>query len=95
MKSLHRTCARHSLLPESLQVELCYDPVAAPHSHGEFADVWKGEHRGLEVAVKVLRTHTNGNLEETTRVSRRRCSPFQFDCQHADCILRRNSARNL
>ena len=65
-------CARHSLLPGSLQVELCYDPATVPHSRGGFADVWKGEYRGLEVGVKVLRTSTKSDLEKIARVSHRR-----------------------
>ena len=95
MKLLYETCARHSLFPGSLQIELCYDPAAAPHSHGEFADTWKGEYRGLEVGVKVLKTHTNGSLEEITRVSRQRCSPFRHGTRHADGNPRRDSARGL
>lgn len=69
MKSLYKTCARHSLLPGSLQIGLCYDPAGVPHCRGGYADVWKGEHHGLEVAVKVLRTYTTSDLEKITRVS--------------------------
>jgi len=76
MSSLYKMCARHSLLPRSLQIGLCYDPAGIPHCRGGFADVWKGEHRGLEVAVKVLRTYTNSDLEMVARVSRPQRSPF-------------------
>jgi len=69
MKLLYRTCARHSLLPGSLQIEVCYDPAAIPHSRGGFADVWKGEYQGLEVAVKVLRTDKRSDLQKIARVS--------------------------
>ena len=70
MRSLYKTCARHSLLPGSLQIELCYNPMAAPHSRGGYADVWKGQYRGLEVGVKVLRTCGKSDLERITHVSR-------------------------
>ena len=33
---------------------------------GGFADVWKGEHLGRQVAVKVLRTYSSS---ETTKVA--------------------------
>ena len=70
MKSLYKTCARHSLLPRSLQIELYYDPAAVPHSRGGVADVWKKEYRGLEVAVKALRTSSESDLQKITHVSR-------------------------
>ena len=69
MKSLYKICARYSLLPGSLQIEVCYDPADPAHCRGGSADVWKGEHHGLEVAVKVLRTCTGSDLEKITRVS--------------------------
>ena len=70
VRSLYKMCARHSLLPRSLQVELCYDPASAPLCGGGFADVWKGKCRGLEVAVKVLRKYPDSDLEKITHVSR-------------------------
>ena len=70
MKSLYKTCARHSLSPKSLQIAACYDPAAVPYSHGGYADVWKGEYGGLEVGVKVLRTYVTSDLKKITYVSR-------------------------
>ena len=78
MGSLYKMCARHSLLPRSLQIEPRYDPASMPYYRGGSADVWKSEHRGSEVAVKVFKTHTNNDLETVTRVSRWWCSPFQY-----------------
>ena len=69
MKSLYRTCARHSLLPESLQIKVHYDPETFPHSRGGFADVWKGKCGDREVAVKVLRTNSKGDIRKIVRVS--------------------------
>ena len=40
-----------------------------PHCHGGFADVWKSDYRGREVAVKVLRIYANSDLQKITRVS--------------------------
>ena len=70
MKSLYKTCARHSLLPGSLQIEAHYNPATVPCSRGGFADVWRGEYRGLEVAVKALRTSSESDLRKITHVSR-------------------------
>ena len=35
---------------------------------GGYADVWKGEHQGLHVAVKVLRVYSTSDFEEITSV---------------------------
>ena len=48
-------CAGHRLLPISLQCELSGNTGDDVQYYGRFADVLKGEHRGREVAVKVLR----------------------------------------
>jgi hypothetical protein len=43
-----------------------------------FADVWKGNYGGQEVAVKVLRIYADSDLQKITRVSHyKRCSHFQ------------------
>ena len=42
---------------------------------GGFADVWKYQHQGREVAVKVLRVYATSDLEVIIRVGHQR-SPF-------------------
>ena len=37
---------------------------------GGYADVWKGEHRGREVAVKVIRTYSDDELRKIIHVGR-------------------------
>ena len=69
MKSLYRTCALHSLLPESLQIKVEYDPTTFPHAHGGFAFVWKGKCGNREVAVKVLKTDSKKDIQKIVRVS--------------------------
>ena len=80
VKSLYNTCARYSLLPGSLQIAVSYNPAIVPHSHGGFANVWKGEYSGLEVAVKVLKTSIDSDLEKITRVRFQRGSRFHRAC---------------
>ena len=84
MKSLYRICASHSLLPRSLQIEVCYDLLSLAHFRGGFADVWKGNHRGRVVAAKVLRICASDDLQMITRVSHQRYPHFQYSCLHAD-----------
>ena len=52
-------------------MSLRYDRTGAPRYHGGFAEVWKAEHKGCEVAVKVLKVYASSNLAKVTRV----CSP--------------------
>lgn len=62
---LHRMCGSQALLPKSLQIPLCYNRSDPPLYHGGFADVWKGEHNGCGVAVKVLRVYATSDLSKT------------------------------
>ena len=57
------------MLPRSLQIELCYNPASVAHCRGGFSDMWEGEYRELEVAVKVLRIYATSDLQKITRVS--------------------------
>jgi hypothetical protein len=47
---------------------LCYDRSEDALYSGGYADVWKGEHEGRKVAVKVLRIYTTSNLRKVTSV---------------------------
>ena len=68
MKSLRRMCARHTLVPQSLKIELDNDSTGVLMYRGGFGDVWKRPYQGREVAVKVLRVYNTGDLTVITRV---------------------------
>ena len=70
MSALCRICGRQALLPRLLQIPLCYNQSDIPLYHGGFADVWKGEHQGRKVAVKVLRVYLASNFSKITSVGR-------------------------
>ena len=63
-------CARHTLVPTSLKIELGDDPPGVLMYRGGFGDVSKREYQGQAVAVKVLRTYATSNLQNTVRVGR-------------------------
>ena len=65
---LCKICSHHALIPRSIQIPLCYDRTKAPRYRGGFAEVWKGEHAGIEVAVKVLKVFVTSDLAEITKV---------------------------
>ena len=69
MKAIYRICDRNTLLPRSMQIPICYNRLDAPLYRGGFADVWKGEHRGRHVAVKVLRVYATCDIGKIKRVS--------------------------
>ena len=90
LKLLHRICGRHALLPRTLEIPVCYDRTGVALCSGRFADVWKGEYCGLDVAVKALRTYSNGDLQKIIGVGRG--SYFLSTCRCADQVLHRFSA---
>ena len=61
LRALYRICGRHGLLPRSLQTPPCHDRSGAPLYRGGFADVWRGEYQGRNVAVKVLRLYSTSD----------------------------------
>ena len=69
LKQLYKACGYHALIPKSLRVPICYNRANFPLYRGGYADVWKGEHGGREVAVKVIRTYSNSDLRKVVGVS--------------------------
>ena len=61
-------CGRNKLLPKSLRIPLCYDRQGFPLYTGGFADVWKGEYCGRDVAGKVIRTPSSTNLQNLQKI---------------------------
>ena len=76
---LCKICGRQALLPKSLRVPLCYNRSDNPLYRGGYADVWKGEHRGRHVAVKVLRVYSMGDSDKITSVRFSACSKACVD----------------
>lgn len=68
LSALCKICGRQALLPRSLKIPLCYDRSDTPLYHGGYADVWKGEHKGRQVAIKVLRVYSTSDFEKITSV---------------------------
>ena len=68
LRSSYEICGRESLLPKSLQIPLCYNPMDTPQTHGGLADVWKGEYQGQEVAAKALKVYRTSNLKGIRKV---------------------------
>ena len=92
LRRLYRTCGSHKLLPKNLKVSVSYDRNEYPLFRGGYADVWKGEHRGQDVAVKVIRTYSRSELQKITGVSHRFFSPPRLT---TDDGPRRGFARRL
>lgn len=69
LRPLYRTCGRHALLPKTMEISVCYDRTSDTLYSGGYADVWKGQYHGRDVAVKVIRTYSSSNLEKVIGVS--------------------------
>ena len=65
---LCKICGYYAVIPKSIQIPLCYDRMRAPRYKGRLTGVWKGEHEGVEVAVKVLRVFTTSDLIKIMKV---------------------------
>ena len=68
LRPLYRTCGLHGFLPRSLEISIHYDPTSRALYQGGYADVWKGDHSGRDVAVKVIR-RLNMDLQKMVCVS--------------------------
>ena len=68
LATLCKLCSHHVLVPRSIQIPLCYNRTEAPRYQGGFAEVWKGEHEGIEVAAKVLKVFATSDLVKIRRV---------------------------
>jgi hypothetical protein len=69
LKLSYRMCGRHVLLPRALKIPVSYDRTGVALYRGGFGDVWKGKHCGRDVAVKVIRTYSNSDLQRIIGVS--------------------------
>jgi len=62
-------CGRHTLLPNVTNVLVQYDLTSVALYRGGFGDVWKGEYRSQDVAMKVIRTYSDSELRKLIGVS--------------------------
>jgi len=64
LKALYKKCGCHSILPKTMHIPVCYNRMTFPLFKGGFGDVWKGGYSNREVAVKVLRVHSDSDLQK-------------------------------
>ncbi|KAF9643873.1 kinase-like protein [Thelephora ganbajun] len=67
LRTSYRICGHQVLLPKSLAIPLCYNAMEIPHCRGGFADVWKGQYNGLDVAAKALKVYSTDNFDRIRR----------------------------
>lgn len=78
LSALFLICSRQALLPRLLQIPICYNRSDPSLCQGGFADVWKGEHEGRRVAVKVLRVGSPSSVDKIKSVSVQSSVKIQF-----------------
>jgi len=70
-----------------MAIPLCYDPMTTPRGHGGFADVWKGEYHGQDIAAKALRVYETSDFERIRKVGDPGLSCYQrIDGSHAEVL---------
>lgn len=69
LRRLSKVCSLRTLLPTSAKIPPCYNPTENPVASGGFADVWKGQHEGQTVAVKVIKIISGEVTREIISVS--------------------------
>ena len=77
--TLSKICSHHILIPQSIQIPLCSDRTKDPTYEGGFAKVWKSEHEGIEVAVKVLKVTMESDLTKIKKVGFPICQRARVD----------------
>ena len=55
-----------------MHITVSYDRTGGALYRGGFADVWKGDHSGRDVAIKIIRTYSESSLNAVIGAS------FQF-----------------
>lgn len=93
LRRLYRTCGCYAILPTALKISVRCDRSDNALYRGGYADVWKGEYHGRDVAVKVVRAYSNSDSQKLFRVSCRLCSHSVFPV--TEDALCRGSARKL
>ena len=68
LATLCKICSHHALIPRSIQIPLCYNQAEDPRYRGGFGEVWKGEHEGIHIAVKVLKICATSDLNKIRKV---------------------------
>ena len=69
LKLLYRMCGRLALLPTTMIIPVSLERIGGASYRGGFADVWKEEHCGRDIAVKIIRTYSDSDLQRVIGVS--------------------------
>jgi len=76
-----------------LKVPIPFEQTGNALFRGGFADVWKGEHSGRDVAIKVIRIYSDSDLQRVIGVS---CWLRYFPASPpTNSAMRRDFARRL
>ena len=80
-------CGRRAVLPNVMKVLVQYDRTSAALYRGGCGDIWKGDYCGHDVAVKVIRTYSNSDLQKILGVSCWMCSASMFTDEQCTEVL--------
>ena len=86
---LYKTCEHHAIVPSRLTVRADYDQTSDALYKGGYADVWKSQHSGRDVAVKAIRLYSKHVSRKVINVGYKWCS---ISARTILTLLNRNSA---
>ena len=66
---LCKMCSRQQKIPRSMHMVNCLQGELIEERNGGYATVFRGEHKGRAVAIKILRLYLNSDLDKCFRVS--------------------------
>jgi len=66
---LCKMCSRQQMIPKSMHMANCLDEELTEEYDGGHANIFKGEHKGRAVAIKVLRLYLTSDFDKHFRVS--------------------------
>ena len=66
---LCKMCSRQRMIPKSMHATNCLNGNLIEECHGGYANIFRGEHKGRPVAVKILRLYLTSDVDKRFSVS--------------------------
>ena len=89
---LCKMCSRQRMIPKSMRMDNCVNGELIEECNGGYATVFRGEHKGRPVAVKIVRVYLTNDFDKCLSVNTLRPYTTEVAIDHE---VYRNSAERL